>query len=354
MEIDTSSTKGVTDALKGMAIIIVMVNHFINISVSSRWTGYANGVISLFFIFSGYSMYFVFEKNTKFHIQAVAAFWVNRFLRIYPLFWISMYALQVFNPKQLFFMDFFVPNFKVLIVYWFINALIQCYLIAPFFYMGLKKIGSTGFIITIISMVILINVSSFSATLTNEPLFFKYKFLLMIHLLLFATGMVLPMIIESCDLYKLKSNVMLWASLIVFLAMIFLTRRKEMLFSNSYVLFVPLFYLSASWFCLIILNRNPSLTFEKFFENIGTCSYSLFLFHLIYFCLIGKLVASINFPSGGFTIAIIAVVLSPLFFMFCKYSEKILLKLVSAATCHISKNATFIIKRSYQIFNVDR
>lgn len=312
------TTKDISDALKGMAIVIVMVNHYINIYLSNFFAGHANGVIALFFILSGYGMFIVFERNAELNASVITGILVQRFIRIFPLFWISMFVLQMLNLKILFWIDYIVPNYKIFIVYWYINALIQCYLAAPLLYAGLKKIGTTGFVLALIGLVLLINLSPFSADLTNEPLFLKYRFLLFLHLLLFATGLSLPSIIRA-GRQKLKNSRSFLLPLIAFLVMVVLTRKKEILFPYSTITLGLAFYLSASCFCLIIVLKNPSFWSKNFFAHIGAYSYTLFLFHMIYFALVGKLVTFFNIP--GWHLAI-TLVLSPLFFLICVYLEK--------------------------------
>jgi len=129
----------ITSYLKGVAIMAVMVNHYSDIFISRAYGGYANSVIAVFFILSGYGIFQSFEKAPPVSLKVLGGYFFKRFFRLYPLFWLSMailcYYLNEIYPLKL----FLLPSFRVMIIYWFINAIIQCYSIAPVLYFFLKN-----------------------------------------------------------------------------------------------------------------------------------------------------------------------------------------------------------------------
>lgn len=79
----------ITDYLKGVAILTIYINYFINGYVSREFSGYANGFVALFFILSGYGIFISLSHlSDSNHKNVLYTFFKKRILRIYPIFWI--------------------------------------------------------------------------------------------------------------------------------------------------------------------------------------------------------------------------------------------------------------------------
>ena len=122
-----------TNFLKGIAISSVLINHYILKYTTINQIGYANGIIGIFFILSGFGLYLSLEKRNKqdkLISNIIGRFYLDRFTRIFPLFYIAL-ILGMF---------FFNISFKITPLsllglewsgkYWFIVAIIHCYLLS--------------------------------------------------------------------------------------------------------------------------------------------------------------------------------------------------------------------------------
>ena len=87
----TPSRLDFLDALRGIAALLVVVQH-----VGERYIGWIPGFaatwfsfgrfgVTIFFLVSGFVIPYAFEKE-----NAVRSFWIKRFFRLYPLYWLSL------------------------------------------------------------------------------------------------------------------------------------------------------------------------------------------------------------------------------------------------------------------------
>lgn len=313
-----NSRRDVTTWLKGVAILSVLTNHFLDVYITKAFSGYANGIISLFFIISGCNMYFSLEQHRHVNLSSVTYFFLKRFFRIYPLFWLSFVLVCVYHHRLYPAVTFFLPNFRTMITYWFINALIQCYLIAPLLYLFLRRYGVVKYSVGVTIVILFLNIYPSFSSITNEVFFVKYKWLFMLHILLFAIGMTFPLIIRRIERSMAIDNKIVILSLVVFLVFVHLTRHRGIVSPNAYLIFVPLFVLSALWFCFCAILNFSIPSFRWVFVGIGTYSYSLYLFHFDYFFLLKRmgLVSQNNFMS-----MMSVLICFPIFCTFCYFLE---------------------------------
>ena len=110
-----------TDYLKGVAILTVVLNHFLNEYATHSMGGYANGMMSIFFILSGYGVFFSLSRDREHYSlkHMLGAFWKRRILRIFPLFWIYYLLHNGFNINVMPFLglDFIRPVIPIRIKY---------------------------------------------------------------------------------------------------------------------------------------------------------------------------------------------------------------------------------------------
>jgi len=108
-----------------------------------------------------------------------------------------------------------------------------------------------------------------------------------------------------------------------------MTMKKGFLFPGSHYLIVPIFLLSAVFFCLTMISNPPELPLSRVFVLIGTYTYSLYLFHHNYYGLLSR-VGWID--KGNVATVVVAIVLFPIFFLLCYGLENLVNKATSFVT----------------------
>lgn len=68
---------------RALLAILVVVLHYANVNFIGQYAVFG------FFVLSGYLMTFIMQKNYGYSLQGIVGYAVNRFLRIYPLYWFS-------------------------------------------------------------------------------------------------------------------------------------------------------------------------------------------------------------------------------------------------------------------------
>jgi peptidoglycan/LPS O-acetylase OafA/YrhL len=322
--------------LRGLAIISVVINHYVIWNYSRSIEGLANGIVSFFFITSGYCVYNSLEKYTTFNINAVKKFLYKRFFRLYPLYLVSLVLYTVYLiskgaaiydlPSFLNFLAF--PFYEAPRWYWFIPSLLQCYLIAPLLFIIIKKYGPVKTMTVIITVMSITHISYVILGLPITRFYFVYRLMFLGHLFIFSLSFCLPSI--NKDKFKLLSNnTSLFISFLVFMSMVYLTCVNNMIFNNSGLFTAPLFVLSTFFLMLSTLHNNIVLPFKKIINILGNYSYPIYLFHFFYFYLLAKfgLITHGNTKSMIFTL-----ILFPIFLLSCVAIEKSTKSMVSKLT----------------------
>jgi len=317
-----SSSRQVTEYLRGIAIAAVVVNHFLNEYVTFFAGGYANGMMSIFFILSGYGIFFSLSKGLKKYslAQLMVTFWGRRMVRIYPLFWI--YCLLEYNSQvkliQLLAWDFFRPARP-----WFVPAILQCYIVAPFFFLLLNRLGIKRFSILLGVGFIVLNLVLFSIGVPNVPAiaYHGYNGMFFSHLLLFGAGLIIAHLASA----KLKTISPFRVCVITLLFVFFIhetTPQTTIHFSGSELVLEVLFLLFSILCVCSILNSAIYLPCAKIFQRLGVYSYSIFLFHRYYFRGLEKIGVLEKYDVSLVGI-LIGVMLLPVFLAGIAYFEEV-------------------------------
>ena len=77
----SKSTSNAINYLKGIAIVLVLVGHYINRFIGGDYWGYANGMMAFFFLISGYLTFFSIKEriNTGLtHFEQIRARFLSR------------------------------------------------------------------------------------------------------------------------------------------------------------------------------------------------------------------------------------------------------------------------------------
>ena len=84
------------DALRGIGAVAVVIQHVgdayvgFSYTFSRTWFNFGKFGVTVFFLVSGFVIPYAFEKDDH-----VGKFWIKRFFRLYPLYWLSLAATIV-------------------------------------------------------------------------------------------------------------------------------------------------------------------------------------------------------------------------------------------------------------------
>lgn len=322
------NSRQLTNYLKGFAIIFVMVDHFSGqfLSRDYGWiNGYANGFVAVFFMFSGYGLFHSFEKRfcAGRGLRTLGRYFIDRAVKVFPLYWLSLWIapwvfpgnFEILHEPKGWFIYLGLPALGAPWLYWFMTALFQCYLIAPLIYFILKKTPLKLYLAG--SAVLALIATPLSLLPETQIDMLEYRYFLGAHILLFGLGMALPAVVARC---KGKiNNAMLAGSLVAFFLSVYATRTESDIFSQSHVVFIPLMVLCAFALGVTWLSLEPSLPLPGLFGTLGQHTYSLYLFHIPFYCLLAD--AGLLKNNHLFSVEII-VVLLPLFIFICIRAER--------------------------------
>lgn len=148
-------TKKITTALRGLAILSVILGHYAQYFATNHYDdwfrGYAYGIVGVFFVLAGYGSFFSLKrrldiKERKF--KQVLIYWGQRALRIYPLYWFALIITPLYLHEYFLIYKVDIYSFGIFLglpfvnspgIFWFVPAILQCYLLAPLFYFLLNK-----------------------------------------------------------------------------------------------------------------------------------------------------------------------------------------------------------------------
>jgi len=111
--------------LRTILAIYVVLLHIFNIPTLG------NFAVTFFFVLSGFLMTYIMQKTYHYDFNGVKLFWINRFLRLYPAYWIvlilSLVVIYFIEPSILNKSMFFPSSFKE----WFSNVSMIYFDIVP-------------------------------------------------------------------------------------------------------------------------------------------------------------------------------------------------------------------------------
>ena len=322
-ENSVSPSRQKTDYLRGVAILTVVINHFVNVYAYDSAGGYANGMISVFFILSGYGIFFSLSKGLQTYSlsRLIVTYWQRRFLRIYPLLWIYLFFDDKFqlNLMEFLALDFFRPAIP-----WFVPAILQCYISAPFFFLLLKKLGVKSYCVVLLTGFIALNLILFYRGIPNVPAiaYHGYHGFFFSHILLFGAGLVIAHL--SSMKQKNLSNGKAYFIILLFVMFLHETTPQTNIHFSGSIIVLEVFFLMFSILCVYsILNSTIYLPFSRLFQGLGIYSYSIYLFHRYYFKGVQKIVILERYDLSIESILIV-ILLLPLFIVSLAYFEEII------------------------------
>ena len=127
-----------TDTLKGLSILVVLVNHYLNLNTVVDSGGFGNAWIAVFFFLSGYGIFHSLDRYKQLSSREVISFYYRRISRIFPLLWIAWLLEFIVRGGNLSF--FILTGIHATGHYWFVPAILHCYLTAPLISIILKQL----------------------------------------------------------------------------------------------------------------------------------------------------------------------------------------------------------------------
>ncbi len=315
-------TRAATDTLKGLAILVVIVNHYLKVHVTDTVGGIAYTFLAVFFLVSGYGIHYsLVRRDIGFRVPGkVLRFWADRLLRLLPLYYLAIlvrdFVLGGFG-SPLHYLNIYGPGH-----FWFVPAIVNCYLAAPIIYMFMR--WNRVVAIVALAAVVLIGTGALMGGLVPggaaqllDTLQLTYKRVFGLHIFLFALGMLAAS--ERGRLERMGSEAAGTGVRLGYLALFASFPVGYWLVkNNAHGLLAMLLQLGMMGLAvaLVGVGLRYAVSFSLL-ARLGAVSYGLYLFHMTYFNLLGK-VGLLH----GFTGIIWAVALFPLLVAACWLLEQ--------------------------------
>ncbi len=323
-------TRKATETLKGLAISFVLINHYLNDNFSGNYGGFANLVISIFFLLSGYGIYLTSNKrfaDNNFSWRSLGSFYYDRLIRIFPLFWLAL-ILQIIVTQQGYRWGIFVGlSGAGADHYWFIPSILQCYLVSPLLFWLLRYNPKVA--LGIVTLLLLLSHRLLSSTFVGDNfsniigwLKLNYRGIYLLHIYLFFLGMCFVPFkwIFTSERIEQKQKTLIKDRIVFFVLAL-----SAFLVMLAYKIW-KIEFLGDSWlFALLIIVILTIYTIRKnihfqYLVFIGEISYSIYLFHKSYYYSFDRLPITDN---SVWLKLLAVIVLFPIFLMICIRLEKL-------------------------------
>ncbi len=317
--------RDLTFYLKGLSIAMVILHHYILLFLPGHFHFFGNHFVALFFILSGYGIYYSLQNDSLKNVRLLPflrKFYWKRAIRIYPLYWLWFFLDQMYDKNSHISLDSLFDIFLIRITepsdHWFLHALVPCYLISPLLFFLMRKHQKT-YLPIITGIFIVLNPLLYSIGVPRVRTW-TYTNLYLAHVFLFSLGMYIPLFLRR---KRLKQNHIFLPILFVLMIFSFFQTSPFAPFpihgSYGYVLSV-LFIVSTFSFTLYFVNSNITPPLFNLLKKVGIYTYSLYIFHGMYFTALYFLHIIKN---DSYTSLVLMIVLFPLFFMCCGFLEEL-------------------------------
>lgn len=286
-----------TNTLRGMAILAVSINHYLNLNISGDYVGFASLWIAIFFIVSGYGIHYSLTSSfndspppLSLILKKTFLFYYNRAIRVLPLFFIALVGESLLRSDGR--TIFMIPGIHYGGHYWFVLSILQCYIFAPFIYFSIKKnrFLTICFLFVIFSaLTVLFKQNVFPPSIVNklDILHSDYRNIYFFNIFIFSLSMCLPSYFEKWTEVAIfeKKIILLIAICFVLLGMIGAKHSYSLQYLDDIMQhsFYPIFFLFVLTI-FVIVNRIS----VRIFSFLGGISYPIYLFHRILYAGIDK------------------------------------------------------------------
>ncbi|WP_163859861.1 acyltransferase family protein [Paenibacillus elgii] len=329
------------DVLRGISAIMIILFHVYYLFGYANKTIFVNFIprldigVQLFFALSAFSLFYGYEKRIT-QTDGLSKFYINRFFRIAPLFYLCIFIYSLITQKYLnssinvadllinFTFTFgLIPGKNESFVWagWSLGIEWIFYFLFPLFVILCKNLKST-LLFYIISMLVVIRFDYLGIQLQKVS-YSAYKLNYLNQLMFFISGIV------GYKLYREISFEKWYVRFISLLIMISIT--YVYFFTNliGNILGEILISFNIINIILYFANCPPKILVNKFFQMLGASSFGLYLLHplvIIYFLYSGILYNNHVIPSddnvGFLTHVVLTLMLTiPIAFLSYKYYE---------------------------------
>jgi len=181
---------------------------------------------------------------------------------------VGFFALDFIHPKQL----------------WFIPAIIECYIVAPFLFLFFNRVQPVYSFIFISLLIFILNIILFWGDYYPSPAI-GYRNIFFLHIFQFFLGFFLSKI----EFIKSKNYHAIIAVIFFLFFVQETTPQSFIVFIGKDFLFPILLSLSTFYLCHAVLSINIDLPFKKTARFIGIHTYSIYLFHTSGFYFLDKI-----------------------------------------------------------------
>ena len=271
--------------LRGIAILAVCLNHFLNRYVPAAPRGYAGGAISIFFLLSGYGIGHHLPGR---HVSDWLEFFGRRAQRIYPLFWLWCYLHGFFNGTLGFFALDIYPSRSA----WFVPAIVLCYVATPALVVLLERhrpwhvfAGLGVLILAVHGGLVSAGFAPLKAAAFKGVFFSQFAF--------YLVGIILARQHRSAStdaLSRRASGLRVLASVGVFAVAVNENATTQMFAFPGHREVTTVALLAAGyWMSATFLHYAGPLPLSRAVGFLGTFSYSTYLFHEYGFVVLERL-----------------------------------------------------------------
>lgn len=312
----TYEARGRTDALKSVAILLVMLGHYAQYLATDHYDdwfrGYAYGIVALFFVLAGYGASCSLDKRFSASVdtKAVGRYYLDRALRIYPLYWLALVMTAGYYTEYdiVYQLDWYTAAIYLALpvvnapgVFWFVPAIVLCYLAAPFLFLLLRRVREAAYLGILAASVppsLVISWLYLSSPTPENAIFswsnlniLFYKHLFLSSVLMFALGMGFRGTISR---FRLAGREKTWiaAATLFFALMLYLTRGSYTFYDMGddlrLVFLAPVLVLAGAALCLAVVASEARVPLSGVVGMPGRYSYPLYLFHMLFISLLAR------------------------------------------------------------------
>lgn len=343
-----TSTRKTTSILKGLAILVVLVahysSHYAYAFYERRFTEYGSEAVSIFFVLSGFGLYYSLRKRFSSGDptgRLLLKFAYSRAVRIYPLYWLALMTISLFYmPSVIYYNELYHDGLSSVLIWlgvpfirnnelWFITAILQCYWVAPLFYVAMRKLGTarfalavagiTGLSLIFTGIIYLNRESALGLPEIDIPMVYYYRGFLLGNLILFAMGMLIAPLAEK-GVRQLRGWSVMGAATVALLFLAWSIRVPDKIFIHSELWLIPLFYVAVTLFCLTAIENSFTVPAGSLFAKLGDNSYTVYLFHYQFMALLGTLGL---LASGRLSSPFVALASLPMLLVICIGTQKL-------------------------------
>ena len=339
------TNRDITDYLRGLGISAVLITHYFgehSPDFYSRYmSNYSNAFMAIFFILAGYGAFHSFEKRFSAkdaNLRVMGRYFLDRVLRLYPLYWLALIISAILEPPFFQIANLSAGQIVTVILaipyvsspFWFIPSIIQCYIFAPFLYLFFKKIKCRKYIffnLAFIAVLLLISKDypSLLGRLQNrisftfpDPTVVLYRNIFLGNVLLFSLGLMMPELIRIYG-ERMKSWVVFFISFFSMIVLSYMLRYNVLVLQRDQLLLETGYYSSIFFFAWSTIVVEPHLPMKRLVGLLGRHSYSLYIFHPLWF----QVLILVELFQRRLPISLtIVLALFPLFLWFCVLSER--------------------------------